>query len=221
MYMGSMNNPALKDNAKMVNERAGTILGGYGDLGWQSPKTFSGDVGYKGTRSPFQGMATAPPPKPTAAGQGSAVDRPNMQPMTGPGGAGSGSFAPMNRLTPVDGGNMIPGARMPETSAARNVGMSGLATSTDPTAGGRMLPSMINGGQMEYGSLPEMRSFASFLSSQGIKDAMKVAIGLFSGGLQGAALTAAKVLYDRWQSTERSALPQSGATLPQGPGVRP
>lgn len=214
MYMGSMSNPALKDNAAKVDSRAEAILGSYSNLGWQSPKTFNGEVGYAGTRSPFAGSPMANP---------SSIPGPPVQGSSVPPGSGGtqrpGGFMALNRISPVDGGNTIPGARMPENSWSRNVGVQGSTQSFNPTASGTMRPFDANlpGGQMQFGAA-DISGFTKYLSGLGVKDAAKVVLAFFTGGLVGAAREAVSVLHDRYARPQPT--PQTGATLPAGAGTR-
>lgn len=75
LFFKSLTNPALANNAGDVSNYGRSILGGYGNLGWQSPKTTTGEVGYGG-HAPVNfdwsklpsgaggGTAQQPPPAP-------------------------------------------------------------------------------------------------------------------------------------------------------------
>lgn len=59
-----------------------------------------------------------------------------------------------------------------------------------------------NGAPVVGGNRQDFAGFTQFLQGQGFKDAAKIALGFFSGGLTGAALASAKVAYDRYQASK-------------------
>lgn len=220
MYMGSMGNPALKDNAANVNERAGTILSGYDNLGWKSPTTFSGDVGYGGTRSPFapkpgQSAATPPPaktdPKTDATRDYATTADPRIA-LRGQYDPGSTPDAtPQLEVGGFDFnhtfGGTLPAEQYRNQYKPGNTPYNGPATSdvVPGSISGQAPPTqwsgLDSGVQAAVSALsnPPVRSaFTSFLMSQGVKDAGKVVLGFMGGGLAGAALSAVKVLWDRF-----------------------
>lgn len=96
----------------------------------------------------------------TKGTQGSAVSREDVIPAgSGTGERANGSWQAFNRTSGIDGGNTIPGARLPEDSYSRNVGLPGYPTGTAPRGND---PSMFGqdrmpdangnapGGQMQY-----------------------------------------------------------------------
>lgn len=218
MYMGSMGNPALKDNAANVNARASTILGGYNNLGWQSPKTFGGAVGYAGTRSPF--AAQAGNAQPSSSTTPAGAQRPEVR--SDMGGSMPLREGNLQRTLPSDMGEgpmmdeSIYGwmTRNPSGASPRDYPTYFPEGQQPPAAtrgkdGGGFIPGSIT-GQPQPGIFP-MKSiedalkepstferFVKFLNGQGVKDGLKVATGLVSGGLAGAALAAGKVLWDRF-----------------------
>lgn len=226
MYMGSMGNPALKDNAAKVNSRADTILSGYDNLGWQSPKTFSGDVGYGGTRSPFApkpgqsagATAGATPPKatdpatdPTRDYATSADPRIALRGQYDP---GSTEPTPQLEIGGMDFNHTFGGTLPAEQY--RNQYKPGNTPYNGPAPSG-VVPGSISGqapptqwNQFDQGWMasamaalkdpPVQNGFVSFMTSQGIKDAGKIVMGFMGGGLAGAALSAVKVLWDRYSS---------------------
>lgn len=76
-YFASLNNPNLKDNAAKVSSMGHDILGGYSNMKWQSPTTFSGQQGYAGTSTAYRPPATAPI-KPNNLGGGGMVPTPEQ-----------------------------------------------------------------------------------------------------------------------------------------------
>jgi hypothetical protein len=159
-YYESLQNPALKNNAAEVNSQVDQILDGYKNLSWTSPKTFSGDVGYSGSSTHttphvgngFPDGGYAPDGNRRASpGSPAAMGFPNQH-----GGAGSVNRNPMNNDIRLD--ETIPGARSPETSANRNVGMSGDLRSVQPRgADGSYRPTYGDG----HGSTIQMGSWAT------------------------------------------------------------
>lgn len=144
------------------------------------------------------------------------------------GGVANGFAGNILRDTSPSVEGMIPQPSMPETDFRRNVGIPGNIQSQDPTAGGAALPSY-PGGQMQPGSgagfAAAVQGFTSFLQSQGVQDAAKIAAGFLSGGLTGAAATAAKLLWDRFSGGSNPPPPSAPTTPGTGatgaPGPQP
>lgn len=239
-YMAALDNPALKNNAANVNARASTILGGYQNLGWQSPKTFSGDVGYAGTRSPFAGQPTAAPQAPVPQGPqlGGAYTINNLPMMPGQSRYDlshqvnqeaknfhelHGSAAKQADVVGASGGTPSVDDLWSQREQARTVWnpnqayedariaqntpdtgfVQGSVTGQDqtyPPSWDRFDPAnkWVETAQTALGDEPTRNKFISFVQSQGVKDGAKVVLGFLSGGLAGAALTAVKVLWDRF-----------------------
>lgn len=66
IYISSMLNPSTLNNATELNQMARQMMGGLSNMRYQSPRTFSGDVGYGGSSMAFTpptAGANTPPPR--------------------------------------------------------------------------------------------------------------------------------------------------------------
>jgi hypothetical protein len=78
LFFKSLTNPTLANNAGDVSNYGRSILGGYSNLGWQAPKTTTGEVGYGGhapvnfdwSKLPGGGGGGMAPQAPSAPGVG-------------------------------------------------------------------------------------------------------------------------------------------------------
>jgi hypothetical protein len=204
IYLQTLMNPATKDNAAKVNEVAWSQVNRLGSAGgWTSPKTFSGQTGYSGAgAAPFlpQQSGPAAPPQPTRAG-GQLADRSDANGTVGRG------VKDRDMMGGLDG---IPGARMPETSVERNVGIPGYIGSTAPRGlGGDYRPMYGTGddnySQMQDGHLPPALinavssawdSLAPNLKTMGRAEAVKW-VGSKFGIVGRAAAMVVNWLFDR------------------------
>jgi hypothetical protein len=206
IYLQTLMNPATKDNAAKVNEVAWGQVNRLGSAGgWTSPKTFSGQTGYSGAgAAPFLPQQSGPvaPPQPTRAG-GQLADRSDAN--------GTVGLRPGVKDRDMMGGlDGIPGARMPETSVERNVGIPGYIGSTAPRGlGGDYRPMYGTGddnySQMQDGHLPPALinavssawdSLAPNLKTMGRAEAVKW-VGSKFGIVGRAAAMVVNWLFDR------------------------
>lgn len=157
---------------------------------------------YKSLESVFRSnMGTA---------QGQNPTQQHVNPGLGNARGGAGGIQDKDMLGGVD---TIPQPISPETNPQRNVGIPGNINSSDPTAGQSKYPTYGPGGQgqqMKPGTVDfsnAVNSFSQFMQKEGMKDAGRVAFGFFTGGLTGAALAAAQMLYQKWQSSHNTNTP--------------
>lgn len=212
LYLNSLMNPALKDNAAKVSTGADKILGGYGNVTWNSPKTFSGEYGYRGNGGGFGSGSSPnpnaiPPPPADKRGNGPAN-------FVGNGGLGAhimnrtwdpadSSGGPEWGTSIYDAYTRNPGARYGEESFPTTGGPR------DPNRpakdGEKGLPGQAwtpGSTQTQYSAV-DLTGFTDFLRSSGWKDAAKIALGFFGGGLTGAALAAARIAWEHYQNGKK------------------
>lgn len=226
MYINSLMDPAYKNLGHDVVARAQQQADRLGQGSWTSPKTFSGDVGYRGTGAGAFGVPSGLSPW-TDSAKNTTFPGQHL-PIMSSSAAGSAEGGPavqkfvrnMQQWEPASGFPMAPTS--PEVDPNRevsldrvnhplaNINPTGANGSLFQTGADQGTPRQNADGSYTKGGTPagmsyspgEMPNFANYLRSQGVKDAAKIAIGWFSGGLTGAALAAAKVWWDHYQNSK-------------------
>ena len=206
IYIASLMDPAYKDLGHDVTTRAKQQVDKLGAGSWTSPKTFSGDVGYSGNadvsgRTPWSSAAT----NKTYPGQNILNNSPSLD---GPSVRNPETGRTTPNIQQWEPASEFPTSpRMPQTDPNKEVSRDPnhpLANINPTGSTGSSIPGGSNTNTLPSGmSRTDVGSFASFLRSQGVKDAGKIAVGFFSGGLTGAALAAAKVGWDHYQATKK------------------
>lgn len=232
LYLKSMMNPALKNNAAQVNQNAGEILSGYSNLKWQSPALPGQTQGYT-SHTPFTPFANQAPPQaqPQATPQGGQISPNGLAFGGGSGVAGDLGRLPMHRMQDSEdrpmgvmeeigslsaGMGLDPMNRIHAGNATGDPGYQPTQwpAGTGPNAQQQPKPIKSPGDLTDAGprpnspeqamNNPSFRSFVDFLTSQGVKDAAQIAFALFAGGLPGATFAAMRVMWNRFQSSKGS-----------------
>jgi hypothetical protein len=222
IYLNNLMNPAYQKLGPDLVARMQQQTDKLGTGSWTSPKTFSGDVGYAGTGSPLSTAGGAFPLKPWGGGAAAQYPIRDASAITNrEGGPGfnqdtSGQREPFMRQAPPEGGSEPQYgedigswmARSPQDANPSNY--EGVfptrGGANDPNAPANQFADTNPAARTAYspGDLP---GFIQFMRSQGVKDAAKLGIGWFTGGLVGAAFATAKIAWDHFQSSRSTTAP--------------
>lgn len=227
LYLKSMMNPALKNNAAQVNQNASEILRGYSNLKWESPALPGQERGYTSSTpiTPFMNEAPPAGPQKTASGLNIAPgglkfgNNANLvQHRVAEDGLGSGMGVmdeiaglsaglfndPMNQ---IHAGNATGDPNWAPTPWPEGTGPNAQRGTPVPQ-GGKPGDNPLNDPSIhartggDPTNNPAFTGFVDFLTSQGVKDAAHVAFALFSGGLPAAGVAAARALWNAYQRSK-------------------
>lgn len=202
LYINSLMNPDLKDLASRTSKSSQEILNGYQGVGWNSPTTFSGQFGYRGSRTPTTPTAVNNQLPPGQTPGRTIFDNSDRDGTAF--GEGSQRREPFNRVWEPTGEFPF-SPRSPQNDPNKEASIRNPLLGTNPTgqSGDMRQPTQFPPGGMQYGTPSDLLGFADFLRSQGVKDAARIAIGFLGGGYIGGAAASIKVLWDRYQNSKK------------------